>query len=221
MDGVVLPGPGGMINSSNSQSGSPQSRKKWGQGTNAEGFMTIGKGSSDRLDDHAKRRAKAVSMITDRNEYADGATAMSEIVGRKSLRAAQYREIKSKEYNFAEETGNEEFLAMGSYKECSCEGCASCRDKKRKDAEFREYTGKMRDKISSGAVEGEFAGPDQSFPISSAADVKAAFASVGRAKNPRAVMKKIISIAKKMNLESSLPDSVKERMANGESGLPG
>jgi hypothetical protein len=59
-----------------------------------------------------------------------------------------------------------------------------------------------------------------SFPISSAEDVAAAWSSVGRAKDPRAIMRNIIRIAKKMGFESGLPQSVKDRLANGQSGLP-
>jgi hypothetical protein len=34
-------------------------------------------------------------------------------------------------------------------------------------------------------------------------------------------MKRIISIAKEMGLESALPESVKKRLSEGGSGLPG
>lgn len=239
-DGVVLPGTGGMINSSNSQSGpslqkEDKKNRKWGAGVNEEGFMTIGKvDHSDiagvRLANHKERRDKAVNLINrDNCEYADSGQAMSEIVGRKNLRAAQYRELKKQEYcgmNYAEaEDQNAEYLAMGTYGEgCGCGascGCASCRDKKRKDAEYREWSGKKREELKKGEIKGKFAGPDESFPISNATDVKAAWASVGRAKNPRAVMKNIIRIAKSMGLESALPESVKKRLEEGGSGLPG
>jgi hypothetical protein len=230
MDGVVLPGAGGMINSSNAQSGPGLKKenredRKWGQGTNKEGFMTIGKvdHSDKRLNAHKESREKRVNLINrDMNEYADGGQAMSEIMGRKTLRATQFRELKSKEYKFSEEDLNAEYLAMGSYKEgCSCGTCASCRAKKKEDAEYREWSTEKRKELAKGEVKGHFAGPDQSFPISNATDVKAAWSSVGRAKNPRAVMKSIIRIAKELGLESALPESVKQRMEEGGSGLPG
>jgi hypothetical protein len=105
--------------------------------------------------------------------------------------------------------------------ECKCGGaCASCRDKKRKDAEFREWSTEKRKDLKSGKVTGEFAGPEMSFPISSAEDVAAAWASVGRAKDPRAIMRNILAIAKKHGWESGLPQSVKDRQAAGQSGLP-
>ena len=232
MDGVVLPGVGGMINASNSQSDPSlekenKQRRKWGAGVNSEGFMTIGKTDHNemRLANHKERRDSRVNLINkDMNEYADGGQAMSEIMGRRTLRAAEHRELKSKEYSFSEQ--EDEYLAMGSFmptfdEGCSCGSCASCRDKKRKDAEFREWSGKKREEMAKGEIKGKFAGPDESFPISNATDVKAAWSSVGRAKNPRAVMKRIIAIAKEMGLESALPESVKQRLADGGSGLPG
>jgi hypothetical protein len=231
MDGVVLPGVGGMINASNSQSDPSlekenKEKRKWGAGVNKEGFMTIGKSDHNelRLANHKERRDKATNLINrEMNEYADGGQAMSEIVGRKNLRAAQFRELKSKEYKFSEdEDQNAEYLAMGSYKEgCSCGSCASCRNKKREDAQFREWSSKKREELAKGDIKGKFAGPDESFPISNATDVKAAWSSAGRAKNPRAVMKNIIRIAKEMDLVSALPESVKKRLEAGESGLPG
>jgi len=234
MDGVVLPGAGGMINASNSQSGPGLKKenrddRKWGTGTNKEGFMTIGKADHNekRLETHKKRREAKVNLI-DRgaNEYADGAQAMSEIMGRRDLRAAQFRELKSKEYKFAEDDQNAEYLAMGSYGEsctkCGADcNCASCRNKKKEDAEYREWSTEKRKEMAAGDMKGKFAGPDQSFPISNATDVKAAWSSVGRAKNPRSVMKRIIAIAKEMGLESALPESVKQRLEEGGSGLPG
>jgi hypothetical protein len=232
MGGVVLPGVGGFINASNSQSGPDlkkenKERRKWGTGINDEGFMTIGKSDHNeiRLANHKERREKRVNLINrEANEYADGGQAMSEIMGRKTLRAAQYRELKDKEYKFSDQ--NDEYLAMGSFmptfdEGCSCNSCASCRDKKRVDKQFREWSGDKRKELASGEIKGKFAGPDQSFPISNATDVKAAWSSVGRAKNPRAVMKRIIAIAKEMGLESALPESVKQRMSSGGSGLPG
>jgi hypothetical protein len=240
MDGVVLPGVGGMINASNSQSDPSlekenKEKRKWGAGVNKDGFMTIGKvdHNEQRLASHKERRDSKVNLINrDMNEYADSAQAMSEIVGRKNLRAAQYRELKKQEYcgmNYAEaEDQNAEYLAMGTYGEGCSAGkcppgcsCASCRAKKKSDADYREWSSKKREELSKGEVKGKFAGPDQSFPISNATDVKAAWSSVGRAKNPRAVMKNIIRIAKEMGLESALPASVKKRLEEGGSGLPG
>ena len=232
MDGVVLPGVGGMINASNSQSDPSlekenKQRRKWGAGVNSEGFMTIGKTDHNemRLANHKERRDSRVNLINkDMNEYADGGQAMSEIMGRRTLRAAEHRELKSKEYSFSEQ--EDEYLAMGSFmptfdEGCSCGTCASCRDKKRKDAEYREWSTEKRKELKSGEIKGKFAGPGTSFPISNATDVKAAWSSAGRADNPRQVMKNIIRIAKEMGLESALPESVKQRLADGGSGLPG
>jgi len=232
MSDVVLPGVGGMINASNSQSGPDlkkenKERRKWGAGVNEEGFMTIGKTDHNemRLANHKERRESRVNLINrDINEYADGGQAMSEIMGRRTLRAVEHRELKSKEYVFSEQ--EDEYLAMGSFmptfdEGCSCGTCAACRAKKRKDAEFREWSTEKRKELKSGAIKGKFAGPGTSFPISNATDVKAAWSSAGRADNPRQVMKNIIRIAKEMGLESALPESVKQRLAEGGSGLPG
>jgi hypothetical protein len=104
---------------------------------------------------------------------------------------------------------------------CKCGTCAACRDKKRKETEYREWSTEKREKMKKGEVKGEFAGPEMSFPISGPEDVSAAWSSVGRAKNPRAIMKNIIKIAKKHGWESGLPESVKKRLEAGESGLPG
>ena len=233
MDGVVLPGVGGMINASNSQSDPSlekenKQKRKWGAGVNKEGFMTIGKTDHNelRLANHKERRDSRVNLINrDMNEYADGGQAMSEIMGRRTLRAAEHRELKSKEYVFSEQ--EDEYLAMGSFmptfdEGCSCGTCASCRNKKREDAEYREWSTEKRKELKSGEIKGKFAGPGTSFPISNATDVKAAWHAVGRAGgNQRQIMRNIIRIAKEMGLESALPDSVKQRLAEGGSGLPG
>jgi hypothetical protein len=85
---------------------------------------------------------------------------------------------------------------------------------------YREWSTDMRKALSDGKMKGAFAGPDMSFPIASPADVSAAWASVGRAKDPDAVMSKIIKIAKDMGFESALPKSVRDRLKAGKSGLP-
>lgn len=241
MDGVVLPGVGGMINASNSQSDPSlekenKEKRKWGAGVNKDGFMTIGKVNhsetvSKRLSSHKEMRDRRSNLINrDMCEYADGSQAMSEIIGRKNLRASQYRELKSQEYgglNYSEQ--EDEYLSMGSFmptfdEGCGCGGscgCASCRAKKQKDNEYREWSTKKRKEMAAGKIEGKFAGPHNSFPISNATDVKAAWSSVGRAENPRQVMRNIIRIAKELGLESALPDTVKQRLEEGGSGLPG
>jgi hypothetical protein len=133
--------------------------------------------------------------------------------------------MKKKEYGFSEgDSQDSELLSMplpGFKESCSCGTCGSCREKKRKDVEYREWSTEKRKKLQSGEIKGTFAGPDMSFPIANPTDVAAAWASVGRAANPRAIMRKIISIAKEHGWESGLPDSVKQRMKDGGSGLPG
>jgi hypothetical protein len=157
-------------------------------------------------------------------ENADGKDAMKEIFDRKKSRMSSFKEMKKKEYGFSEGDSQEsELLSMPlpDFKECRCGTCASCLDKKRKDSEYREWSAEKRKSLQEGKVKGSFAGPDQSFPIASPVDVAAAWSSVGRAANPRAIMRRIIAIAKEHDWTSGLPESVKKRLAAGESGLPG
>jgi hypothetical protein len=224
--GVTLPGAGGSINASNAISGEQlkkmnDSGKKWRPGP--DGMMSNHNEEIIKANaEHRERRAGLVNR--EYNENADGQMAMKEIFDRKKSRMASFKEMKKNEYGFAEgDSQDSELLSMplpGFKETCSCENCPSCREKKRKDAEFREWSTEKRKALKEGKVKGEFAGPDQSFPISSPVDVAAAWSSVGRAANPRAIMRKIISIAKSHGWESGLPESVKKRLAAGESGLP-
>ena len=225
---VSTPGVGGGINASNSISGDQleainKSGKKWRPGP--DGMMS--NHNEEIIKTNATSRAKKESLVNrEYNEQCDSKTAQKEIFDRKKSRTASFMEMKKKEYGFAEgDSQDSELLSMplpgGAFKECACEGkCPVCRDKKRKDAEFREWSTEKRKALKEGKVKGEFAGPDMSFPISSPVDVAAAWSSVGRAANPRAIMRKIISIAKSHRWESGLPESVKARLADGQSGLP-
>ena len=223
---VSTPGAGGSINASNAISGDQleemnKSGKKWRPGP--DGMMS--NHNEEIIKNNAASRAKKESLVNrEYNEQANGKDAMKEIFDRKKSRTASFMEMKKKEYGFAEgDSQDSELLSMPlpSFKECACGGkCPVCRDKKRKDAEFREWSTEKRKALKEGKVAGEFAGPDMSFPISSPVDVAAAWSSVGRAANPRAIMRKIISIAKEHNWTSGLPESVKARLADGQSGLP-
>lgn len=224
--GVTLPGVGGSINASNAISGDQleamnKSGSKWRPGP--DGMMS--NHNEEIIKNNATSRAKKESLVNrEYNEQANGKDAMKEIFDRKKSRTASFMEMKKKEYGFAEgDSQDSELLSMPlpSFKECACGGkCPVCRDKKRKDAEFREWSTEKRKALKEGKVKGSFAGPDMSFPISSPVDVAAAWSSVGRAANPRAIMRKIISIAKEHNWTSGLPESVKTRLADGQSGLP-
>jgi hypothetical protein len=225
--GVTLPGVGGSLNASNAISTDQlkkmnDSGKKWRPG--ADGMMS--NHNEDILKMNANHREKREALVNrEYNENADGKEAMREIFDRKKSRAASFRELKAKEYKFSEgDSQDSELLSMPlpSFKECKCgtPGCPMCREQKRKEAEYREWSTEKRKDLESGKVKGQFAGPNQSFPISTSEDVAAAWSSVGHAKDPRKVMANIIKIAKSMGLEEGLPDSVKKRLANGESGLP-
>ena len=225
--GVSLPGTGGNLNASNAISGEQlkkmnSSGKKWRPGP--DGMMS--NHNENILKANAEHRERREGLVNrEYNENSDGKDAMKEIFDRKKARMSSFKEMKKNEYGFAEgDSQDSELLSMplpGAFKEsCSCNTCPSCRDKKRKEQNFREWSTEKRKALQEGKVKGEFAGPDQSFPIASPVDVAAAWSSVGRAANPRATMRKIISIAKKHDWVSGLPESVKKRLAAGESGLP-
>jgi len=224
---VSTPGVGGQINNSNAI-GMEDLKKlnsrgaKWRPGPDGMGLSSH---NEEIIKNNAASRAKKESLVNrEYNEQCDSKTAQKEIFDRKKSRTSSFMEMKKKEYGFAEgDSQDSELLSMPlpSFKECACGGkCPVCRDKKRKDAEFREWSTEKRKALKEGKVAGEFAGPDMSFPISSPVDVAAAWSSVGRAANPRAIMRKIISIAKEHDWTSGLPESVKARLADGQSGLP-
>jgi hypothetical protein len=232
--GVTLPGAGGMINGSNSIGMDRlmemnKSGKKWSP--DITGGMSHH--AESMLMKNEQKRTKATNLVNrSYNEVSDGKDAMKEIMDRKKMRGAAFMEMKKKEYNFGENDniGNLDMegmaiaqpFAMAEAKKHMCKGagCPVCEAAKRKDAEFREWSTEKRKSLKEGKVKGEFAGPNMSFPIAGPQDVSAAWSSVGRAPNPRSVMSKIISIAKKHGWESGLPASVKQRLAAGESGLP-
>ena len=223
---VTLPGVGGNINASNAISGDQlkamnATGKKWRP--NADGLMS--NHNENILKMHSEHREKRASLVNrEYNENCGGKDAMKEIFDRKKSRMSSFKEMKKNEYGFAEgDSQDSELLSMPlpAFKECACGGtCPVCREKKRKDAEYREWSTEKRKSLTSGKIKGEFAGPDQSFPIAGPVDVAAAWSSVGRAANPRQIMSKIISIAKKHGWESGLPESVKQRLSAGKSGLP-
>jgi hypothetical protein len=197
--------------------------KKWRP--NADGLMS--NHNENILKMHEAARAKKAALVNrEYNEQCDGASAMKEIFDRKKSRMSAFKEMKKKEYGFSEgDSQDSEMLSMPlpamSMAECKCGGtCPTCREKKRKDAEFREWSTEKRKDLKSGDVKGAFAGGGMSFPISSPEDVAAAWASVGRAPNPRAVMRNIIKIANQHGWQEGLPQSVKDRIKSGESGLP-
>jgi len=225
--GVTLPGAGGAINASNAISSAQlekenKSGKKWRPGA---GGMGMSHHNESILKMNAEHRENRVNLVNrEYNENADGKEAMNEIFARKKARLNSFKDQKKKEYGFSEgDSQDAELLSMplpGFKERCSCGHCASCLDKKHKEMEYREWSTEKRKALKEGKVKGAFAGPDLSFPIASPVDVAAAWASVGRSANPRSVMGKIISIAKKYGWESGLPESVKKRLAAGESGLP-
>jgi hypothetical protein len=224
---VSLPGVGGNINASNAVSMDRlkemnASGKKWAP--DITGGMSHHNESVLKM--NAANREKRASLVNrEYNENCDGGSAMKEIFDRKKSRMASFKELKKSEYGFSEgDSQDSELLSMPqpfAMGECKCGGsCPVCREKKRKEAEYREWSTEKRKQLKAGDVKGEFAGPDMSFPISSPEDVAAAWSSVGRAANPRAVMRNIIRIAEKHDWKSGLPQTVKDRLEAGQSGLP-
>lgn len=143
------------------------------------------------LEANKKRRERVEALIPkDRDNYVVGDDIMREIMGR---RRARMDMAKQNRMNYQEETYG---------------------------VSHREWSGDMRKALQEGKMKGGFAGPDMSFPIASPADVAAAWASVGRAKDPEATMEKIISLAKANGWEQGLPKSVRDRLKAGKSGLP-
>jgi hypothetical protein len=227
--GVTLPGVGGGLNASNGV-GMDQlakmnaSGKKWspdisgGMSHHNEGILKM----------NAALRDKRAGLVNrEYNEQCDGKDAMNEIFARKKSRMSSFKEMKSKEYGFAEgDSQDSELLSMPlpsmGMKEHKCKGpgCPLCAQAQYAEAKFREWDTEKRKELKKGEFKGDFAGPAMSFPIASPEDVAAAWSSVGRAKNPRAIMKNIISIAKRRGWEEGLPESVKQRMKDGGSGLP-
>lgn len=220
---VTLPGVGGSINAATAistdklqemnQRGSKWRIDKHGNLTFFDEAVLKG--------NQAQREKRANLVNRDRNENASGTEAMKEIMSRKRARKESFQELKRREY-----ASDLDVLSIPQpFSECDCKApgkcnCPSCRKKAEKEQAFREWDTDRRKKLLAGEVKGEFAGPNMSFPISSPEDVSAAWSSVGRAANPRKVMAEIIRISKKHGWERGLPQSVKDRLAKGESGLP-
>jgi len=76
--------------------------------------------------------------------------------------------------------------------------------------DFRKWTQEERDKLAKGEIKGEFAGPDQSFPIAGPEDVGDAWNLSGHAENPDQIRLNIIRIAKKYGWVSALPKSARQ-----------
>jgi hypothetical protein len=227
--GVSTPGVGGNLNASNAVSTSQleemnKSGKKWRPSADGMGLSSHNENILKMNAEHREKRAGLVNR--EYNENADSKDAMKEIFDRKKARGASFKEMKKSEYGFAEgDSQDSELLSMPlpSFKEdhnCKGPNCPICAQQKYAEMSYREWSTEKRKALKEGKVKGEFAGPDMSFPIAAPEDVAAAWASVGRAANPRAIMRKIISIAKSHGWESGLPESVKKRLAAGESGLP-
>jgi len=143
------------------------------------------------------KRQKRMELVTARDGYADSKTAYDEMMERKRMRGAEHREIKMSHY--------EERCGL-TFDECTSMNFA--------DAEYRRA-------ITEGKMRGAFAGEGQSFPIASPEDVRRAWMSAGRSKQPtEKIQKNILRIARKFNWTNGLPKAVRQRMKKGGSGMP-
>jgi hypothetical protein len=150
---------------------------------------------------NAEKKKAGKKLFPTRNEYMDGDNIMDEIMGRKRSRLEQSKINQATYFENRFGMTYSELLSYGLDSELS-------------DLEWRRA-------IREGKIKGDFAGEDMSFPIASIDDVKRAWQSIGRTKQDRIkVMKNIIKIAKKYGWESGLPQTVKDRMKLGGSGLP-
>lgn len=217
---VTLPGVGGHINASNAISTDQLQKKnkaglKWSP--TKDGGMSYH--NEALLDKNKQLRSNRENLINrEYSDYANSQDAMKEIMDRKKARAAEFQRIKKKEYNFADDT--ELMASPQPFASSECQKCKSGKCNCPSCSSHREWSTEDRKGLRDKKIEGDFAGPNLSFPIAGPKDVAAAWASVGRASNPREVMAKIVKIAKKYGWESGLPDSVKQRLAKGQSGLP-
>ena len=71
----------------------------------------------------------------------------------------------------------------------------------------RAWTHEEREQLARGEIKGDFAGPNQSFPIGGVPDVRAAWLLSEQAENPEAVRQKVSEIAYKFGWEDGLPSS--------------
>lgn len=74
---------------------------------------------------------------------------------------------------------------------------------------FSQWNADRRKQLAKGEIKGAFAGPDETYPIASSADVGDAWGLAGKSKAPDSVRKKIISIAKEFGWTDGLPDTAR------------
>lgn len=77
-------------------------------------------------------------------------------------------------------------------------------------ASYSKWDAAGRADLAAGKKKGDFAGPGQTFPIADGEDVQKAWGLAGQAKDPDAVRKKVIEIAKAHGWTDSLPDTAQQ-----------
>ncbi len=70
----------------------------------------------------------------------------------------------------------------------------------------RDWNAENRDKLKSGELKGQFAGPHESFPISSPKDITHAFMLLHHSDHPEEVKANLLRIAKEHGWESHVPE---------------
>jgi hypothetical protein len=81
----------------------------------------------------------------------------------------------------------------------------------------RTFGGKKRDDLDDA----DFAGPDRSFPIMTAQDVRDAAKLIGKADDPEAVKRKIIAIAKRKGFADAIPEAWQATKKDAEEFIMG
>ena len=153
-------------------------------------------GGTGSLSNEDKRKRR-MNLVTPRDGYMDGPTAMNEMMERKRMRGAQFREMKMADYRDRHGLTFDEASEMNFA-----------------DKEYRLA-------IKEGKMKGDFAGEGMSFPIASPEDVRRAWSSVGRSDQPtKKLQKNILRIARRFNWINGLPKAVRDRLKKGGTGLP-
>lgn len=179
---------------------------------NKDGEDDHGRGSADKASMKAHQTGKAGDHVA--AAHAHNAAADSHAKAGKAAHAAGHRAKAVSHFNMADKKAYgsraaqegsmyEEWLEPGPETDELLKVC-------------RNITQEERDNLDVG----DFAGPNQSFPIVIAGDVHDAAASLGRAKGNRdAIKKRIIAIAYRKGFDAQLPDGWKKQKDRQNAGL--
>jgi hypothetical protein len=76
--------------------------------------------------------------------------------------------------------------------------------------EFIDWDKRARERMGKEKIRGDFAGPDESFPVAGPDDIRDAWSLAGQAENPDEIRANIITIAKKFGWIKALPETAKQ-----------